>query len=208
MKDVIDREHWRATHLHQPKATTQAALTRLPPRAIADFLAQAFLKYGQVNHFFVPESWLMSKIQYCYDSPSAVSVEDAPWICSVLMTLAIGTQFAHMESSSHHNPWQRMLHNDENLAEDAIGVAFYREACTLVPDILIIASVESAQAFLLLAAYALPLDAQGLAYTYLGLSVKMCVQNGLHRRQVGSVLSLPELELRRRLWWSAYTLDR
>lgn len=208
MKDVIDREYWRASQLHQPVSTTQGALACLPPRPIADFLAQTFLKYGQINHFFVEEAWLQSKLHQCYEPSSTVSVGDAPWICSVLMALAIGTQFAHLESVSHTKSVQLGLDHDDDLPEDSIGVAFYHEACKLIPDIIIIASVESAQAFLLLATYSLPLDAQGLAYTYLGLSVKMCVQNGMHRKQLDSTLSVSALELRRRLWWSAYALDR
>lgn len=205
MKDSIDREYWRATPLHLPASTTQHALACLPPRPIAEFLVQTFLKYGQNNYFFVQEEWLQAKLQQCYDSSVTVSVSDAAWVCSVIMALAIGTQFAHLESNGLS---QQASTDHDDPSEDSVGVGFYHEACKLIPDIMIIASVESVQAFLLLAAYALPLDAQGLGYTYLGLSVKMCVQNGMHRKQSDSALSATAMEIRRRLWYSAYALDK
>ena len=89
-----------------------------------------------------------------------------------------------------------------------IGVRFYQMACKLIPDIITIASLESVQACLLLAHYTLPLDTPGLAYTYLGLTLKMAIQNGMHRKYVGSEFNAHTIEVRNRLWWTAYSLDR
>ena len=126
------------------------------------------------------------------------------------MVLAVGTQFTHLDrKSTPHPEHSRQSTLDEDTPPgDATGVVYYQEACKLIPDILVSASVESAQAFLILAAYTLPLDAQGLAYTYLGLAVKMCVQNGMHRKHSGGNIAPTSAELQRRLWWTAYSLDK
>ncbi|KAL1297505.1 hypothetical protein AAFC00_005023 [Neodothiora populina] len=207
---LTSRGYWRASQLHLPGPTAQNALACLPPRPIAEFLIRIFLRVGQSNHFFAQEEWLFRKMHDFYDKTFVVSKDDTPTLCTFLMVLAIGTQFAHLDQATPKD--SGMTKQQDRTAEESpqggIGVCFYHEACKLIPDITIIASVESAQAFLLLAAYTLPLDAQGLGYTYLGLSVKMCVQNGMHRKLSGSDLDAKSTELQRRLWWSAYALDK
>ena len=141
-----------------------------------------------------------------YETPGDVNSGDAAWICAVLMVLAIGTQFAHMAAG----PLKELLSKtaeDESLAED-VGLTFYQTAAKLIPDIITIASLESVQACLLLAHYALPLDTHGLAYTYLGLGIKMAIQNGMHRKYGGVDLDAWTIETRNRLWWTAYTVER
>ena len=93
-------------------------------------------------------------------------------------------------------------------SEDSVGLIFYRVACGLVPDVLLAASYESVQAFLLLAAYALPVSTGGLAYTYLGMAMKMAILNGMHRKYTGGHCDGKTLELRNRLFWTVYTLER
>jgi hypothetical protein len=89
-----------------------------------------------------------------------------------------------------------------------IGVKFYQIASKLIPDIITIASLESVQACLLLSHYTLPLDTHGLAYTYLGLTLKIAIQNGMHRKYTGNDFDSHTVEVRKRLWWTAYTLER
>lgn len=204
-------EYWRATQLQSPKTLVQSVLSCLPPRAVSNFLLQIYVQFAQVNCFYVQENWLRKKLDFLYEAPGHVTSEDSAWVCSVLMVLAIGTQFAHMAADS---PEDR--DDDEGVsasgfpggADSDVGVTFYQMASKLIPDIITIASMESVQACLLLAHYALPLDTQGLAYTYLGLGIKMAIQNGMHRRYAGADLDAWTVETRNRLWWSAYTLER
>ncbi|UCK57339.1 hypothetical protein AFCA_000268 [Aspergillus flavus] len=122
------------------------------------------------------------------------------------MTFASGTQFAYMHAS--RPPYLQSMSGEDHLPDDTIGLALYRFSCRLIPDLITTASVETVQAFLLFGVYTMPIDTSGLAYTYLGLAIKMAIQNGMHRQFGEEGLDARTIELRNRLWWSAYALDR
>ena len=126
------------------------------------------------------------------------------------MLLAIGTQFADLDSTdiTAAEPPNNSASNPEVSSEDEVGLTFYRIAVRLIPDVMTIASIESIQAFLLLAVYTLPLDPSGLSYTYLGVAMKMAIQNGLHRKHPGQGLAPHTVKIRNRLWWTVYTLEK
>lgn len=204
-------EYWRATQLQSPKTLVQSVLSCLPPRGVSNFLVQIYFQFAQVNCFYVEEAWLRKKLGFLYEAPGHVTSEDSAWVCSVLMVLAIGTQFAHMAAGppkDTDNPDEDNTTALPGGSDSEVGVTFYQMASKLIPDVITVASMESVQACLLLAHYALPLDTQGLAYTYLGLGIKMAIQNGMHRRYAGADLDVWTVETRNRLWWTAYTVER
>ncbi|KAL2800367.1 fungal-specific transcription factor domain-containing protein [Aspergillus keveii] len=195
------KEYWRPTQLQSSTHMVSQVMNHLPPRPIATFLVSMFFKYSEGNMFYVEESWLQEKLDRCYTQSTEYSLSDIPWVCSVFAVLAIGTQVAHMEDQS--------ATDDLNLcSEDSVGLSLYHIACRLVPDVILVASHESVQAFLLLALYALPLSTGGLAYSYLGIAVKMAIQNGMHRKYAGEECGTRIIETRNRVFWSAYSLDR
>lgn len=196
-------DHWRATQL-QSGSSLVASITCLPPRYVADFLVQIFFKYAQTNNFYVEEEWLLDKLNICYTDPSALAPDDAGSVCAILMVLAVGTQFAHMESPTPVN----QLSEDHRFSEDEVGLTFYQFASKLLPDIIATTSVRSVQACLLIGTYLLPLDTSGLCYTYFGLALKMAIQNGMHRRYQGEGLSRRMVEVRNRVFWTAYTIEK
>ncbi|KAL5335908.1 fungal-specific transcription factor domain-containing protein [Aspergillus crustosus] len=197
------KEYWRPTQLQSSIHIVSQAMNHLPPRQITEFLISMFFKYAEGNVFYMEESWIRDKVDRCYDPSTDYTLSDIPWICSVFAVLAIGTQVAHMEDG------QSAGSEDLNLcSEDSVGLSLYHIACRLVPDVILVASHESVQAFLLLALYALPVSTGGLSYSYLGIAVKMAIQNGMHRKYVGSEGDGKVIETRNRIFWSAYTLDR
>lgn len=202
-------ERWRATQL-QSGAVVSASVTCLPPRFVADFLVQMFFKYAQTNNFYVEEDWLKDKLNLCYINPASLSCNDAGAVCSILMVLAIGTQFAHMESATPVNRVSSSSTDtdDHGFSEDEVGLTFYQFASKLLPDIIASASIRSVQACLLIGTYLLPLDTSGLCYTYFGLALKMAIQNGMHRKYSGSGLPPHMIELRNRVFWTAYTIEK
>ena len=96
-------DRWRATQLQSGSSLVSASITCLPPRYVADFLVQIFFNYAQTNNFYVEEDWLQDKVNICYTNPSSLSSDDAGAVCALLMVLAVGTQFAHMESTTPVN---------------------------------------------------------------------------------------------------------
>lgn len=172
---------------------------------MADFLVQTFFKYAQTNNFYVEEDWLRNKLDTCYTNPSSLTAGDAGSVCAILMVLAIGTQFAHMDAPT---PVNRASTDDQRFSEDEVGLTFYQFASKLLPDIITTASVRSVQACLLIGTYLLPLDTSGLSYTYFGLALKMAIQNGMHRKYYGEGLDPHMVEVRNRVFWTAYTIEK
>ncbi|GLI76410.1 hypothetical protein PoHVEF18_004683 [Penicillium ochrochloron] len=203
-------DRWRATQLQSGSSLVSASITCLPPRYVADFLVQIFFKYAQTNNFYVEEDWLQDKVNICYTNPSSLSSDDAGAVCALLMVLAVGTQFAHMESTTPVNrpPPTTNTDQDHHFSEDEVGLTFYQFASKLLPDIIATASVRSVQACLLIGTYLLPLDTSGLCYTYFGLALKLAIQNGMHRRYHGEGLSARMIETRNRVFWTAYTIEK
>ncbi|KAI2794560.1 hypothetical protein POX_a01159 [Penicillium oxalicum] len=203
-------ERWRATQLQSGSSLISSSVTCLPPRYVADFLVQIFFKYAQTNNFYVEEDWLREKMAICYTNPSQLSTDDAGAVCALLMVLAVGTQFAHMESTTAVNrqPTTTTADQDHHFSEDEVGLTFYQFASKLLPDIIATASVRSVQACLLIGTYLLPLDTSGLCYTYFGLALKLAIQNGMHRKYHGEGLSARMIETRNRVFWTAYTIEK
>ncbi|KAK3714030.1 hypothetical protein LTR37_008059 [Vermiconidia calcicola] len=189
--------------LRSSEAIRHIKIQNLPPRDVATFLLQVYFDYAETNTKFLAVSpvRLETKIEHLYSNLAALAAEDAPWLCTLLMALAIGAQFSHMAkaitSDSSISATQR-----DGISEEDTGVSntLYHMAATLIPDIIAQASVESVQAFLMMAHFALPIDAGGLARTYLGLSLRMAVQNGLHLMDRLTKLSEEKMDACKRLW--------
>ncbi|KAJ5550050.1 hypothetical protein N7535_002006 [Penicillium sp. DV-2018c] len=203
-------ERWRSTQLQSASPQVSSSITCLPPRYVADFLVQIFFKYAQTNNFYIEEDWLLEKLDVCYTDPQSLSFDDAAAVCCILMVLAVGTQFAHMESPTPVNclPSGSAANLDHHFSEDEVGLTFYQFASRLLPDIIATASVRSVQACLLIGTYLLPLDTSGLCYTYFGLTLKLAIQNGMHRRYHGEGLSARMIEVRNRVFWTAFTIEK
>ncbi|CAI7603037.1 unnamed protein product [Penicillium pancosmium] len=209
-RDTIEptvKEYWRPTHLQSSIRVVTESLSELPPQPIAEFLINVFFKYGEVNNFWMQRDWIDDKKRICYDPNSEYRTNDIPWVCSFFAVLAIGTQMAHMEEDKL-KPDLDAMNDYSACSEDSVGLVFYRIAGRLIPDVILAASQESAQAFLLLAAYGLPVSTGGLSYTYFGLALKMAIQNGMHRKCSEVECDGRTIEFRNRLFWSIYTLER
>lgn len=196
---------FRATALQSAGSCVALAKTYFPPKHIAEFLTSAFLKFSQTNYFYFHEPTFREKLNFYYATDHTLSINDAGWICTLLMTFAIGTQFADMQIKSIPGSSASAT---ETSPDDHIGLELYRFSCRLIPDLITVASVETVQAFLLLGVYTLPIDTAGLAYIYYGLAIKMAIQNGMHRKLFEGNVAPEIVEVRNRLWWSAYSLEK
>ncbi|KAL6807438.1 fungal-specific transcription factor domain-containing protein [Trichoderma sp. SZMC 28013] len=200
------KEYYRAEEL-QSHSDAIGALSLLPPRPIADFLVYSFFKHAQTNYFFVEQNWLKAKLDLGYENSAAFSRRDVGSVCIIFAILAIGTQFAYLESlvDGAENPTEK---GPDAFTEDSVGILFYQQACRLLPDVITASSLESVQACLLLGIYTLPVDASGLAYIYLNLALKLAIQNGMHRKYPVENRDAAVVETRNRVWWSVYTIEK
>lgn len=201
------KEYYRPEEL-QSASNTQASLAALPPRYVAEFLVQAFYKHAETNYFYVERGWLAEQLDTIYQNPAALSRREVGTVCMIWIILAIGTQYAYLDSRPPRGDPTKSITEPSPFSEDAIGVMFYQQACKLVPDVITVSSLESVQAILLIGIYTLPLDASGLSYIYLNLAVKLAIQNGMHRKYPAEGLDPFIRETRNRVWWTAYTTEK
>jgi hypothetical protein len=191
--------YWRAEQLHSGANSIAAAVSCCPPRHIADFLINVFFKHAETYYYVLDKEWLTDKVDALYNDRGRFGNKSAAVVSIVLTVFAIATQYAYLDSPTRKSA---------EFTEDALGTMFYQQAIRLLPEIIEASSLESVQACLLFAIYALPLDASGLGYIYITLTNRLGMQNGLHRRYTGTGLSAAMVEMRNRVWWTAYTLER
>jgi hypothetical protein len=117
--------------------------------------------------------------------------------CIALLVLAIGSQFSHFQSPERSS----------NIQPNP-GILFYKAARRLFPGVIAKYSLEAVEASLLMTIFLLPSNARDLAYYYLSLSLKIAIGNDYHRIVTESNISPQMLEIRHRLWWSIYSLER
>ncbi|CAM1509774.1 Fc.00g001090.m01.CDS01 [Cosmosporella sp. VM-42] len=184
------------------------AASLFPPIDVAFFLIDVFFEFAQTNYSYFDEQSLRRKVDDFYSSAILLSIDDASWVCTVLMVFAVGTQFAHMDTASYGRPeGENGDEYETSFPDDALALVFYRKATSLIPDIITAASIDSVQAFLLLGIYTLPIDPGGLSCTYFGIAIKLATQAGMQLKHQ-KYSNIRELELRRRIWWTACTLER
>ncbi|OJJ42169.1 hypothetical protein ASPZODRAFT_137443 [Penicilliopsis zonata CBS 506.65] len=189
------------------RAPLGAALSCLPPKAIAQFLVDVFLRYTQTNIYYVEEKWLYAFLDAYYAGPSALAgTTDAASVCTALMALACGTQFAHMEA---FRLTSLVDGQPVHFSEDEVGRQFHQAACALMPDVIIAASFRSVQACLMMATYNFSLDSAGASYTYLSLALSLAVRNEMQdERRYAATADAVAAEVERRVWWTVYTLQK
>lgn len=202
-------EFYRSKDL-QCLSSTMAAVSSLPPRFIAAFLIHCFFKHAVTNYFYVDRDWLLAKVEIAYSTPASLGRSDAGTMCMIFGIFAIGTHYAHLEATNDDTEGIS-TNNQANpgpFTGETASLAFYHQACRVLPNVITIASLESVQACLILGVFTLPFDASGLAWTYLGLAVKLAVMNGMHRKCSEDCFDPQTKEMRNRIWWSVYIIER
>ena len=181
------------------------AVSLFPPPESAFVLLDVFFDFAQTNYFYICEETLRQQLDQFYSNPTQVGKKDTAWVCVSLMVFALGIQFLHLHQSS---PRDASLHDAYSISQtmdDTLALTFYRKASSFIPDLLVTDSIESVQAFLLFGIYMLPIDPAGLSCTYFGIAVKAATQFSIQQK---SDLSPRDKEMRKRVWWTAYALER
>jgi hypothetical protein len=178
---------------------------------VAEFLKNVFFKHATSSYFFLDREWTDEAIDILYSSTAGLSAIDVTAACLVVMILAVGTQYAHLESSQRQRRCSSAHSVDsesQTSSELDVGAAFYRQVAKLLVEIIHSGSLLSVQVCLLLGLYSLPIDAAGLGYIYLNLAIKLAIQNGMHRKASRNAFDPETEEIRCCVWWTAYCMER
>ncbi|KAF4950353.1 hypothetical protein FSARC_13217 [Fusarium sarcochroum] len=194
-----------AEHLLSWPFIVQDAVSLFPPAEVATTLLDVFFNVAQTNYFYVDEEFIRNRISEIYNHVSiAFTIADAPWICTALMVFCVSTQFAHLAPHLQRKQSAGGEVIATSAVDDALALAFYRKATVLIPDLLTIGSAQCVQAFILMGVYTLPVDPTGLASGYYGIAMRIAIHNDMH---LASPFKTKDSEIRKRIWWTAYTLD-
>ncbi|KAJ5619952.1 transcriptional regulator family: Fungal Specific TF [Penicillium lagena] len=195
-------------HMTCPKALHPSELARLrlvveafPPRPVANFLLSVFIKHATDALFYFDQSQFLREIDQLYtDSNSALRC-DPSFVCLAMGVFALGSQWTPLERPEG-------LVTDLHRENVDLGRVFYCHARTLIPDIIDKPCLWSIQAPMVLSVYLLPASAIGSSYVYMGLALRKALAFDLHQDIDDPTTEEREKEVRRRLWWSIYSLER
>ncbi|KAJ5980648.1 hypothetical protein N7481_007946 [Penicillium waksmanii] len=192
----------------QPKGLHPSELSRLhaainafPPRLVADFLVFIFIKHATDVFFYFDQAQMLSDIDEFYTDPRSSLRLDPAFICLAMATFALGSQWTPLERPEG-------LESGQQKDDVDLGREFSFHAKSLVPDIVERSCLRSIQAPFVLGVYFMPASAIGASYVFLGLALRKALASDLHLGSEDGALTDIEKEVRCRLWWSIFSLER
>ncbi|KAK9415543.1 putative Transcription factor domain-containing protein [Seiridium unicorne] len=160
------------------------AVDAFPPRPVADFLLSLL---AEVNEFYTNSS---SRLR-----------SDCSFVCLAHAAFALGSQWTTMARPGKSS-------TPPILDDIDPGRIFYNQARSLIPDVIDMPCLRAVQAPFVMGVYLLPASAIGSSYIYLGLALRKALALDLHLASDEMSVGQEEREIRRRTWWSIYSLER
>jgi hypothetical protein len=171
-----------------------------PPQEIASFLVSTFFYYVEATFFYCDREWFHTTLDSVFTGTASGRAADDAFICFALLVFAFGSQFAHLRSRT----------TSQDLLPSGLdpGKRFYDSAQKLLPRIIATCTLKGVQVCLLAGLYQLPYNLPDTSYLYLGMAMRMSIASGLHRKTSAATLDPRTTEVRNRLWWSVYSIDK
>ncbi|KAJ4259545.1 hypothetical protein NW762_007474 [Fusarium torreyae] len=192
------------TRRTNPSPSEQSRLKRVidafPPRSVADFLVSVCIRHGVDIFFYFDQAQVIKEIDQFYTNQLSPLRLDPSFVCLLLTIFALGSQWTPLERPDN-SPSHRVEESDP-------GRVFYEQAKFLMPDIIERPCLRSIQACFILGVYLMPSNAVGSSYIYMGIALRKALAFDLHQDPDDHTLDVREREIRRRLWWSIYSLER
>ncbi|CAM1501343.1 Fc.00g105050.m01.CDS01 [Cosmosporella sp. VM-42] len=177
------------------------AIDAFPPRPVADFLLSVCISHGADGFFYFDQAQFLAEIDEFYTNPTSPLRGESGFVCLALAALALGSQWATLERPKDSARGLRPEDVDP-------GHIFLKHARTLIPDMMDGSCLRSIQAPFILGVYLLPASAIGSSYVYLGLALHKALAFDLHQNTDDLNFGEREREVRRRLWWAIFSLER
>lgn len=196
-----------SVRISKPKLSPESAqrlreaACAFPPQAIARFLVSVCNEYGTDSFHYFDTAQFSAEVDEFYTNPQSLSRLDSAFICLAHAVFALGSQWATLVKPEGPSPMGFLQDTDP-------GHIFYRQARSLIPDVIEITSLRTVQATFVIGVYLLPASAISSSYVYLGLALRKAMALDLHLESEDSNINAAERELRRRLWWAVYSLER
>jgi hypothetical protein len=181
--------------LYEPIGNTQLGLpnyAQLMQNSICDKLLLAYLKHMSLR-------WPLLRTSFIRGLHQRRNSLTAPYELAVMhLVYAIGGRF--LETTGQLGAFSSENHHEAALQH--------------LDDVLGLNNMRTIEVLLLLSLHSLRAPKGPGAWSYVGQAMRLCIEIGLHRRtKARSVpradeLSLASLEMRKRVFWTTYCLDR
>lgn len=182
---------------HRVREAAQA----FPPQVIARFLVSVCNEHGTDSFHYFDTAQFSAELDEFYRHQNSRLRLDSAFVCLAHAVFALGSQWATLvrpEGTSSASPPR----------DGDPGRHFYQHARNLIPDIIELNSIRTVQATFVIGVYLLPASAISSSYIYLGLALRKALALDLHQETEEIHVGDTEKELRRRLWWAVYSLER
>lgn len=177
------------------------AVDAFPPRPVADFLLSVCIDHGTDSFFYFNQPQILAEIHEFYTDSSSRLRSDCSFICLAHAAFALGSQWTTLARPQGSK--SSLIPDDSDP-----GRIFYNQARSLIPDVIDLPCLRAIQAPFVMGVYLLPASAIGSSYIYLGLALRKALALDLHLNSDDLSLGEEEKEIRRRIWWSIYSLER
>lgn len=162
-----------------------SGIVMLPDKTYALQLVATVVSFLGHEYYLFDAEQLYAEIDEAYER---LRDKKPLWICYFLITLAVGEQY--------------MAHSPSG---DIPGMGFYMAAMRLYKSSYEEPTLQFVQTLILIAFYLQGLNSANAAFSFYGLAMRSALIQGLHRKL--SFLPPPELERRKRLWWTIFIMD-
>lgn len=162
----------------------------LPPRSLANTLVDLFFEHVFPLHPFVHEPTFRKLFNETYEKKCEMPI---PWQSTLNLIFAFGSDYLDLPLDQSYE----------------LSQTFHRRGAELILSVCFDTStVEVVQALLLLSGHLQSNMQFNRVWISLGCIVRAAQGLGLHLDPTNWKISSVEKELRKRLWWGIYALDR
>ncbi|KAF5240314.1 hypothetical protein FANTH_9574 [Fusarium anthophilum] len=197
-KDRYDRLNMRSLAREEDVYYISNILDQLPPRDASEALVDLFFTFLEANWYYFDKKRFRDLFADLYaDKPSTQQLR-CTTVCHVLLVLALASTFKHLV-----DPVQSV-----DADRDAPGGKLFANATRLIPGVIAANSVESVICSLLISLYLLATDDIEHHRIYLGLALNQAVGLSMHRAGVSSDETPEAREVKVRVFWTVYTIER
>jgi hypothetical protein len=180
-------------------------LFELPQRSLADRLVASYFKHRHPLNPYLHEGTFRQRYARLWLSKDVGGEEAAPnnlaWLGLVNMVFAFGSEHAQTRHLYHGSPGSSASAKPDR-------ARFFKRAKMLAFSSILQAKIELVQALLLMSHYLHGSLELNHCWTVIGLAIRTAQELGLYLDSTEFTNDIVEQEIRKRVWWGCFVIDR
>ncbi|TFB04575.1 hypothetical protein CCMA1212_003497 [Trichoderma ghanense] len=180
-------------------------LFELPQRSLADRLVASYFKHRHPLNPYTHEGTFRQRYARLWLSRDVGGEEAAPnnlaWLAVVNMVFAFGSEHVQVRPPYHGSPAGSASAKPDR-------ARFFKRAKVLAFSSILQARIELVQALLLMSHYLHGSLELNHCWTVIGLAIRTAQELGLYLDPANFTNDIVEQEIRKRVWWGCFVIDR